>query len=180
MTFRIPYYVGPLHTASKYAWSVRRKGFEKVSITPWNFDKAIDTDASEENFIRRTTNKCTYLEGKDVLPANSLLYSEFTFLNELNNLRINGQKDDKARRLIYDYAKEHKKVTLKNCLSLLIRNGILPAGSTTNVFSGTDGDFKNSLASYYDLRFLMICAIPTPKCAKRSLPGSPFCLTSKG
>lgn len=154
MTFRIPYYVGPLHTASKYAWSVRRKGFEKVSITPWNFDKAIDTDASEENFIRRTTNKCTYLEGEDVLPANSLLYSEFTFLNELNNLRINGQKDDKARRLIYDYAKEHKKVTLKNCLSLLIHNGILPAGSTTNVFSGTDGDFKNSLASYYDLRFL--------------------------
>lgn len=154
MTFRIPYYVGPLHTESKFAWAVRRKGFEKISITPWNFDKAIDADASEEEFIRRMTNKCTYLWGEDVLPANSLLYSEFTFLNELNNLKINGQKDDKARKLIYEYAKEHKKVTLKNCLSLLIRNGILPTGSTTNVFSGTDGDFKSSLGSYCDLRFL--------------------------
>ena len=154
MTFRIPYYVGPLHSESQFAWSVRQKGYEKVSITPWNFDKAIDTDASEEAFIRRITNKCTYLPSEDVLPASSLLYSEFTFLNELNNLKINGQKDDNVRRLIYNYAKEHKKVTLKNCLTLLIREGILPTGSTTQVFSGLDGDFKTSLAPYYDLRFL--------------------------
>ncbi len=154
MTFRIPYYVGPLHTKSNFAWSVRREGYENVSITPWNFDKAIDADASEEAFIRRMTNKCTYLSDRDVLPASSLLYSEFTFLNELNNLRINGQKNDEARRLIYEYAKEHKKVTVKNCLALLIRNGILPAGSTAEVFGGIDGDFKNSLAPWYDLRFL--------------------------
>ena len=154
MTFRIPYYVGPLHTGSKFAWSVRRNGYEKVSITPWNFDKAIDADASEEEFIRRMTNKCTYLIGQDVLPASSLLYSEFTFLNELNNLKINGQKNDEARRLIYEYAKEHKKVTIKNCLALLIRNGVLPVGSTLEVFSGIDGDFKSSLSPWYDLRFL--------------------------
>lgn len=154
MTFRIPYYVGPLNTASKFAWAVRRSGYEKVSITPWNFDNAIDADASEEEFIRRMTNKCTYLIGQDVLPASSLLYSEFTFLNELNNLRINGQKNDEARRLIYEYAKEHKKVTIKNCLSLLIRNGMLPVGSTVDVFSGIDGDFKSSLSPWYDLRFL--------------------------
>lgn len=92
MTFRIPYYVGPLYTArgkgerekGKFAWSVRRVGYEDVSITPWNFDRAIDADASEEAFIRRMTNKCTYLIGEDVLPASSLLYSQFTFLNELN------------------------------------------------------------------------------------------------
>lgn len=154
MTFRIPYYVGPLHTGSKFAWSVRRKEYEKVSINPWNFDKAIDADASEEEFIRRMTNKCTYLIGQDVLPASSLLYSEFTFLNELNNLRINGQKNTEARKLIYEYAKEHKKVTIKNCLSLLIRNGVLPVGSTLEVFSGIDGDFKTSLSPWYDLRFL--------------------------
>ncbi len=154
ITFRIPYYVGPLNTGSKFAWSIRHKGYENVSITPWNFDKAIDADASEEEFIRRMTNKCTYLIGQDVLPASSLLYSEFTFLNELNNLRINGQKNEEARRLIYEYAKEHKKVTIKNCLSLLIRNGVLPAGSTAEVFSGIDGDFKSSLSPWYDLRFM--------------------------
>lgn len=155
MTFRIPYYVGPLHTQSPYAWAVRREGYENISITPWNFTEAIDADASEEQFIRRMTNKCTYLVGQDVLPANSLLYSEFTFLNELNNLRINGEKNDAARRLIYEYAKCHKKVTLKNCLSLLIKEGILPAGSRAeDVFSGIDGDFKTSLSPWYDLRFL--------------------------
>lgn len=154
MTFRIPYYVGPLHTQSPFAWSVRREGYEHTSVTPWNFEKAIDADASEEAFIRRMTNKCTYLSDQDVLPASSLLYSEFTFLNELNNLRINGVQNDEARKLIYQYAKEHKKVSLKNCLSLLVRCGILPQGSTVDVFSGIDGDFKMSLSPWYDLRFL--------------------------
>ncbi len=154
MTFRIPYYVGPLHTQSPFAWSVRREGYEHASVTPWNFDAIIDKDASEEKFIRRMTNKCTYLVGQDVLPASSLLYSEFTFLNELNNLRINGVANDEARKEIYRYAKEHKRVTLKKCLGLLIQAGILPADSTLDVFSGIDGDFKTSLAPWYDLRFL--------------------------
>jgi len=155
MTFRIPYYVGPLHTQSPFAWAVRKSGYERTSVTPWNFDSVIDADASEEQFIRRMTNKCTYLAGQDVLPANSLLYSEFTFLNELNNLRVNGVKNDAARKLIYEYAKQHKKVTLKNCLALLIREGLLPVGSRAEeTFSGIDGDFKTSLAPWYDLRFL--------------------------
>lgn len=38
------------------------------------------------------TNKCTYLIGEDVLPKDSLLYSKFMVLNELNNLRLDGQK----------------------------------------------------------------------------------------
>lgn len=74
---------------------MRRPGYENVSITPWNFHQIVDSDASEEQFIRRMTNKCTYLVGQDVLPANSLLYSEYVFLNELNNLRINGEKTTK-------------------------------------------------------------------------------------
>ncbi len=154
MTFRIPYYVGPLHTQSDFGWSVRNPGYEKVSITPWNYSEAIDEDASEEKFIRLLTKKCTYLKGEDVLPENSLLYSEFAFLNELNNLRINGEKSEEARRLIYEYAKTHKKVTLKSCLALLIRNGCIPAGSGKEIFSGIDDDFKRSLKSYNDLSFL--------------------------
>ena len=34
------------------------------------------------------TNKCTYLYGEDVLPKDSLLYSKFMVLNELNNLDV--------------------------------------------------------------------------------------------
>lgn len=156
MTFRIPYYVGPLNNdGSHIAWAVRKEGAERVSVTPWNFDEVIDKDASEQEFIRRMTNKCTYLVGEDVLPACSLLYSEFTFLNELNNLRINGEKDAEAKALIYEYAKTHKRITLKNIVSLLVRHGKLPVGSKAEeVLSGTDGDFKTSLAPWVDLRFL--------------------------
>ena len=156
MTFRIPYYVGPLDTRSNFAWAVRREGQEHTRVTPWNFDEVIDKDASEQEFITRMTNKCTYLTGEDVLPAHSLLYGEFSFLNELNNLRINGEQNERARRLIYDYAKAHKKVTLKACRTLLVQHGILPKESESeNVFSGTDGDFKNSLSSYIDLKRIL-------------------------
>jgi CRISPR-associated endonuclease Csn1 len=125
---------------------------QNVKITPWNFDKVVDLDASEGAFITKMTNKCTYIPTEDVLPANSLLYSTFTFLNELNNLKINGVKDMRARDLIFEYAKSHKKVTLKACLNLLEKNAIIPNDSKVEIFSGTDGDFKNSLAPFVDLK----------------------------
>lgn len=153
MTFRIPYYVGPLNTDSGFAWVKKYAGQERVSVTPWNFDKVVDRDASEQGFIRRMTNKCTYLKGEDVLPESSFLYSEFVFLNELNNLKINGIKDPQAKALIYEYAKTHKKITLKKCHELLVNNGILrPDSKKDEIFSGLDGDFKKSLGSYVDFR----------------------------
>ena len=155
LTFRIPYYVGPLNSQnSRFAWAVRNPGYDRVSVTPWNFDKVIDKDASEEKFIKNMTRKCSYLIGQDVLPASSLLYTEATFLNELNNLTINGIKSAEAKKLIYGYAQEHKKITLKSCLKLLQVKGILPSDCGTEVFGGTDGDFKNSLSTYNDLAFL--------------------------
>lgn len=155
MTFRIPYYVGPLHTASPTTFAVRKPGYECVGITPWNFKKAIDLDASEERFIKSMTAKCTYLPSEDVLPASSLLYSKFTFLNELNNLRINGKKDDAARKIIYENAFGCKKVTLKKCREWLVNRGLLQAGcKIEEVFSGIDGDFKTSLSPWCDLAFL--------------------------
>lgn len=155
LTFRIPYYVGPLNSQnSRFAWAVRNPGYDRVPVTPWNFDKVIDKDASEEKFIKNMTRKCSYLIGQDVLPASSLLYTEATFLNELNNLTINGIKSAEAKKLIYGYAQEHKKITLKRCLKLLQGQGILPPDCGTEVFGGTDGDFKNSLSTYNDLAFL--------------------------
>ncbi len=149
MTFRIPYYVGPLHTASRFAWAKRNEGYENLSITPWNFDKAIDKDASEEEFIRRMTSKCTYLVGEDVLPASSLVYSEFAFLNELNNLKVNGQHSAEAKRVIYEYARTHKKITLSACLKLLKEGGMVEkTAKKEEVFSGLDGDFHTSMSTY--------------------------------
>ena len=55
LTFRIPYYVGPLARGnSDFAW-LSRKSNEK--ITPWNFDDIVDKESSAEAFINRMTNK---------------------------------------------------------------------------------------------------------------------------
>ena len=155
LTFRVPYYVGPLNTASPFAWVKKYDGKERTRITPWNFDEVVDRDASENEFIRRMTNKCTYLRGEDVLPASSFLYSEFTFLNELNNLKVYGEKNAEVNKIIYAYAMDHKKVTLKACLRELVARGMVESGARVeDVFSGTDGDFKNSLNAYNDFKFL--------------------------
>lgn len=115
-TFRIPYYVGPLNEHSPFAWAVRKD--ENGHIYPWNFERKIDIEASAEEFIRRMTNKCTYLVKKDVLPKNSLLYTEFMVLNELNNVRIGSAQEKlppgmKARVWERLFLKD-KKITAKN------------------------------------------------------------------
>ena len=149
-SFRIPYYVGPLRTGngenSKFAWA-ERKSTEK--IYPWNFENVIDVEQSAENFIRRMTNKCTYLIGEDVLPKDSLLYSKFMVLNELNNLRLDGQKISvELKQKIYrDVFCRSRKVTQKKLKSYLIREGI--AGKNVEL-TGIDGDFKGSLTAYDD------------------------------
>ena len=117
-TFRIPYYVGPLNGHSPFAWAVRKDG--NGHIYPWNFEKKIDIEASAEEFIRRMTNKCTYLVKKDVLPKNSLLYTEFMVLNELNNVRIGSAQEKlppgmKARVWERLFLKD-KKITAKKCV----------------------------------------------------------------
>lgn len=117
-TFRIPYYVGPLNGHSPFAWAVRKDG--NGHIYPWNFERKIDIEASAEEFIRRMTNKCTYLVKKDVLPKNSLLYTEFMVLNELNNVRIGSAQEKlppgmKARVWERLFLKD-KKITAKKCV----------------------------------------------------------------
>ncbi|MGL5530448.1 MAG: type II CRISPR RNA-guided endonuclease Cas9, partial [Culicoidibacterales bacterium] len=90
LTFRIPYYVGPLTETEKsdFAW-VQFKG--EGRIYPWNFEELVDRDASAEKFIERMRSTCTYLLGEPVFPRYSLLYNEYTVLNELNKVRINGK-----------------------------------------------------------------------------------------
>ncbi len=154
MTFRVPYYVGPFTTnQTKCSWMVKREGQEATKITPWNFDAVVDKDKSEERFIQKMTNKCTYLVGEDVLPQSSLLYSEFVFLNELNNLKVNGEKIPQAKQIILNYAKTHKKVTRKKCVEELVKAGLISREEKTdNIISGIDGDFTSSLSSYIDFK----------------------------
>lgn len=112
VTFRIPYYVGPLtHKNSRrkndksdgenrFAWSVRQEGKEAEKIYPWNWEEVIDKDASAEKFINRMNGTCTYLQGEPVLPKSSLLYEEYCVLNELNGASFSQDGDSWTR---FDY-----------------------------------------------------------------------------
>lgn len=152
LTFRIPYYVGPLndkHKESGFCW-VEKKSDEK--IYPWNFDDVVDKDKSAENFIMRMTNKCTYLVGEDVLPNQSILYSKFRVLNELNNLKINGEKPDvEVKKKIYnELFLTGKSVTTKKIKSFYKKE----FGIDVEV-SGIDGDFKNKMDSYSKIKSIL-------------------------
>lgn len=152
MCFRIPYYVGPINDSHKdkggNCWVVKRIS---EPVRPWNFEKVVDLDKSAEGFIKRMTNKCTYIVGADVLPKNSLLYSEFTVLNELNNLKINGEgiSVELKRKIFTELFMKYKKVTQKRLKSFLENEGVI---SKHDEISGIDEDFKSSLTSYCDFR----------------------------
>ena len=107
-------------------------------------------ESSNEKFIRRMTNKCTYLLGKDVLPKNSLLYQKFMVLNELNNLRIRGKKinDDLKQRIYEDLFCKHTKVTVAKLLTYLRAHE--DSELSAEDLSGFDRDFKSSLSAYLD------------------------------
>ncbi len=139
VSFRIPYYVGPLtqrnarldaHGKARFAWSERMAGKEDVAITPWNWDDVIDKGKSAENFIKRMTGICTYLQGEDVLPKASLLYEEFCVLNELNGMRwtVDGDEeqrfDEEQRRgMVNDLFHRYRTVGNKRIEDWLAQNG---------------------------------------------------------
>ncbi len=138
--YRIPYYVGPLNRRSPKAWLERKD--EK--IYPWNIETVVDYGKSAENFIKNLTSKCTYLPIQDVIPKNSLLYSKFCVLNEINNLTLDGNKIDvKTKQAIYeDLFKNHFKITRKNIEKYLSSNG-----KEFEVMGGIDDEIKSSLKS---------------------------------
>lgn len=149
--FRIPYYVGPLSDRhmeyGANAWIVRK---EAGRIYPWNYEEKIDLEKSNEAFIRRMTNKCTYLLGEDVLPKNSLLYQKFMVLNELNNLKIRGKGISVAlKQQIYeDLFCSHTRVTGKKLLTYLRAHEDSELSSED--LSGFDQNFKASLSAQLD------------------------------
>lgn len=150
MLFKIPYYVGPLVNSSKNnnAWLQRKA---EGRILPWNFDEMVDKEKCENEFIRRMTGKCTYIAGEDVLPKNSLLYSKYSVLNEINNIRINSEKitADVKQKIFRDLFMQKRRVTVKDIKNLLVSEGIM---TTDSQIEGLDKSVKSSLKSYHDFK----------------------------
>lgn len=154
VTFRVPYYVGPLvdktesnknEKETKFAWMVRKS---KGTITPWNFENLVDRTESANRFIKRMTSKDTYIIGEDVLPASSLLYEKFKVLNELNNIKVNKKKlDIEQKQNVYlDLFTTTKNITKKNLANFLNCD-------IENITGLSDNNkFNASLSSYIELK----------------------------
>lgn len=148
--YKIPYYVGPLHkTGTNNAWFKKQEGKETEKILPWNWQDVIDEEKSEQAFIRRMTNHCTYLPDEDVLPANSLLYEEFCVLDKINNIKIDGCLiDNETKRELYDelFKGQSNNVTIAKIKEWLKCKGKLDDNSE---ISGIEPDYKGYLKSYH-------------------------------
>lgn len=160
VTFRIPYYVGPLTQInarkdasgkSRFAWSKRFEGKENDPIKPWNWEEVIDKHSSAAEFIQRMTGTCTYLQGEPVLPKCSLLYEEYCVLNELNGASCS-QDGDSWKRFDYrdreDMVHElfrRGKVTYKKAADWMRARG----NSNVHVRGGQgESGFESKLGSY--------------------------------
>lgn len=146
-SFRVPYYVGPM----KGHWAERTEEAKRTGekAYPWNFEKVVDLDASAAAFLKDLIGKCTYT-GAPVLPKDSLLYSEFMLLNELNPLRLNGNELPVSvkQKLLEDlFKKENRRVTKKRILDYLVMHGY---AAKTDEISGIDDPVKTRLRSYHD------------------------------
>ncbi|WP_455470850.1 type II CRISPR RNA-guided endonuclease Cas9 [Streptococcus salivarius] len=153
LTFRIPYYVGPLARGnSDFAWSIRKRN-EK--ITPWNFEDIIDKESSAEAFINRMTSFDLYLPEEKVLPKHSLLYETFTVYNELTKVRFIAESmrdyqflDSKQKKdIVRLYFKNKRKVTDKDIIEYLHAID----GYDGIELKGIEKQFNSSLSTYHDL-----------------------------
>lgn len=160
VTFRIPYYVGPLTQKNarkdnkgnnRFSWSSRIEGKEHEAIKPWNWEEIIDKDRSATEFILRMTGACSYLQGESVLPRCSLLYEEYCVLNELNGAHFT-QDGDKERRFDYqDRSDMIKELFRKGKVSYKkVQDWMRQRGNSNVRVSGGQGEngFESKLGSY--------------------------------
>jgi len=162
-SFKIPYYVGPL-TAPKdenqksNSWIVKKEG----KVLPWNFEKIVDEEKTAERFIRRMTNKCTYVKGADVLPKQSILYQKFKVLNCINKMTINAVpiSVETKHKIFEGFYLTTKKPTKKKLVKWLQNNGIVSKTEET-VIGGVTDELTDDMSSY--VTFVNIFGADTEK-----------------
>ena len=166
LTFRIPYYVGPLARGnSRFAWMTRKS---EETITPWNFEEVVDKGASAQSFIERMTNFDEYLPSEKVLPKHSLLYEYFTVYNELTKVKYVTEQgkvhffDGNVKQEIFDGVfKKDRKVTKKRLLDFLDNEfdefrivDIIGLDNSKNAFNASLGTYHDLLKIIKDKDFL--------------------------
>ena len=153
LTFRIPYYVGPLARGNRdFAWLTRNSD---EAIRPWNFEEIVDKASSAEDFINKMTNYDLYLPEEKVLPKHSLLYETFAIYNELTKVKFiaEGLRDyqfldsGQKKEIVNQLFKEKRKVTEKDIVHYLHNVD----GYDGIELKGIEKQFNSSLSTYHDL-----------------------------
>ena len=153
LTFRIPYYVGPLARGNRdFAWLTRNSD---QAIRPWNFEEIVDQASSAEDFINKMTNYDLYLPEEKVLPKHSLLYERFAVYNELTKVKFiaEGLRDyqfldsGQKKQIVNQLFKEKRKVTEKDIIHYLHNVD----GYDGIELKGIEKQFNASLSTYHDL-----------------------------
>ena len=155
LTFRIPYYIGPLARGNRdFAWLTRNSD---QAIRPWNFAEIVDQASSAEAFINKMTNYDLYLPEEKVLPKHSLLYETFAVYNELTKVKFIAEGltryqflDKKQKKDIFDTffkAENKRKVTEKDIIHYLHNVD----GYDGIELKGIEKQFNASLSTYHDL-----------------------------
>ena len=153
LTFRIPYYVGPLARGNRdFAWLTRNSD---QAIRPWNFEEIVDKASSAEDFINKMTNYDLYLPEEKVLPKHSLLYETFAVYNELTKVKFiaEGLRDyqfldsGQKKQIVKQLFKEKRKVTEKDIIHYLHNVD----GYDGIELKGIEKQFNASLSTYHDL-----------------------------
>ena len=153
LTFRIPYYVGPLARGNgDFAWLTRNSD---QAIRPWNFEEIVDQASSAEDFINKMTNYDLYLPEEKVLPKHSLLYETFAVYNELTKVKFiaEGLRDyqfldsGQKKQIVNQFFKDKRKVTEKDIIHYLHNVD----GYDGIELKGIEKQFNASLSTYHDL-----------------------------
>lgn len=152
LKFKIPYYVGPLNSNSKFAWI---KKYSNECITPYNFDKVVDKESSALEFIERMLGTCSYLINEPAMANNSLACNEFKVLNELKQIKVNNEKlpNEFIQRTINElFKKESGTITDKKFKEYLYLSGEydMYKGELDVKGYSADKKFANNLNTYID------------------------------
>lgn len=151
-SYRIPYYIGPLGQGAEQgtSWVVWKDGQNQGKVYPWDIEDKIDMKATSRAFISRMVRPCTYLPDQKVLPDHSLIYEKFKVLNELNNLKIDGEPlPVHLKQELYETVfSKGKAVTEKKLRKFLVDSGLMdPEQAGKAVISGIDQGFTNKLGT---------------------------------
>ncbi len=151
LTFRIPYYVGPLAKGqSRFAWLERTT---EQAVRPWNMNENVDLINSAVEFIDKMTNYDTYLPEEKVLPKHSMLYETYMVYNELTKVTYCDERgimqnfsSSEKRDIFTNLFKNQRKVTKKMLENYLFNIFELDSPK----IKGIETAFNAGLKTYHD------------------------------